>query len=160
MLPLNSILCPVDLTSHSGEAMKVALELAQHFKPAVVHSLYVVSPIVSAGATEDQGVSESAATTPDGFQEQEVERVHEAIKSLNNFVKKYTVPEVTLIPYVEVGDAAGLIVSFAEIHSVDLIVMATHGREGLNFFVGSVAEKVVEKSKVPVLTIRPGQEND
>jgi nucleotide-binding universal stress UspA family protein len=161
MLPLNTILCPIDFTSCSAEAMKVAVELGQHFKPAVVHILNVVNPIGSVDATEDHGVSDSATTIPDSFQEQEVKLVYDAGKSLDDFVVKYTTPDVTLAPHVQVGGAAELIVSFAEVYSVDLIIMATHGREGLtHFFVGSVAEKVVEKSKVPVLTIRPGQKNN
>jgi nucleotide-binding universal stress UspA family protein len=40
----------------------------------------------------------------------------------------------------------------------DLIVLGTHGRTGLaHLLIGSVAEKVVRKSPVPVLTIRPGR---
>lgn len=43
----------------------------------------------------------------------------------------------------------------AEDHRADLIVMGTHGRTGFRHFVaGSVAERVVRSSKVPVLTIR------
>lgn len=43
-------------------------------------------------------------------------------------------------------------------HGVDLVVMGTHGRTGIRHLIaGSVAERVVRSSKVPVLTIRhPG----
>ena len=45
-------------------------------------------------------------------------------------------------------------------HSVedgcDLIVMGTHGRKGIDrILFGSVAEKVVQNSTIPVLTVRP-----
>ena len=54
------------------------------------------------------------------------------------------------------GDPATEIVSAAGAFGADLIVMATHGRTGLkHFFLGSVAERVVRESPVPVLTIRP-----
>jgi nucleotide-binding universal stress UspA family protein len=44
-------------------------------------------------------------------------------------------------------------------HGVDLIVLGTHGRKGLpRLFLGSVAEKVVRMSKVPVLTVGPEPE--
>jgi nucleotide-binding universal stress UspA family protein len=44
----------------------------------------------------------------------------------------------------------------AAARDVDSIVMATVGRTGLaHFLIGSVAEKVVRHSPVPVLTIRP-----
>lgn len=40
----------------------------------------------------------------------------------------------------------------------DLVVMATHGRTGLTHFIlGSVAEKVVRESRMPVLTTRSGE---
>jgi len=39
---------------------------------------------------------------------------------------------------------------------IDLVIMGTHGRKGLKYvFFGSVAENVVKRSPVPVLTINP-----
>jgi nucleotide-binding universal stress UspA family protein len=53
------------------------------------------------------------------------------------------------------GDPADAIVSEATQLGVDLIVMATHGRTGLqHVLLGSVAEKVVRHASCPVLTIR------
>ena len=144
MLPLKNILCPVDLTPHSGKAMKVAMELAQHFKPAVVHCMNVVINPDTADSKNKQAHIDQL--------------VQNAQSDLHEFIEKYTLPEVTCVPHIKVGSPAELIVDFAETYPVDLIVMATHGREGLtHYFVGSVAEKVVQQSKVPVLTIRPDQ---
>jgi nucleotide-binding universal stress UspA family protein len=47
------------------------------------------------------------------------------------------------------------IVDYARTEGIDLVVMSTHGRGGLNLIIGSAAEKVVRKSPCPVLTIRP-----
>ncbi|HZR83339.1 MAG TPA: universal stress protein [Candidatus Binatia bacterium] len=56
---------------------------------------------------------------------------------------------------VVIGDAFRCIMDAAR--DADLIVMATHGRTGLDHLViGSVAEKVVRHADVPVLTIRKG----
>lgn len=53
------------------------------------------------------------------------------------------------------GDPVQGILQEARGFGADLIVMGTHGRRGLeHFFVGSVAEKVVRESSVPVLTVR------
>jgi universal stress protein A len=61
-----------------------------------------------------------------------------------------------VVPVVRRGDPAKEIVQFSEQEEVDLIVMATHGRTGLlHVLVGSVTEKVVRYSQVPVLTVRP-----
>jgi nucleotide-binding universal stress UspA family protein/dienelactone hydrolase len=54
------------------------------------------------------------------------------------------------------GDAADVILDLAEREGCDLIVMGTHGRNGLRrAVIGSVAEAVVRRASCPVLTIRP-----
>ena len=52
------------------------------------------------------------------------------------------------------------ILDYATAHDIDLIVMATHGRRGLDHLVlGSVAEAVARQAPCPVLTVRPSQEH-
>jgi len=54
------------------------------------------------------------------------------------------------------GDPAQEILRFIETGKMDLVIVGTHGRKGLgHVFFGSVAENVVKKSPVPVLTINP-----
>ena len=51
------------------------------------------------------------------------------------------------------GDPAEQVLNTARGLDADLIVMGTHGRKGLSHLVlGSVAERVVRESSVPVLT--------
>lgn len=73
------------------------------------------------------------------------------IKKMRGF-KNYKVALKEGEPFVE-------IVQMAKKESIDLIVMGTHGRSGLDHILfGSTAEKVVRKSPCPVLTIRlPGR---
>ena len=53
------------------------------------------------------------------------------------------------------GHPSSEIIDFAENNNIDLIVMGTLGKTGLDrFLMGSVAEKVVRNSKVPVLVVR------
>jgi nucleotide-binding universal stress UspA family protein len=55
------------------------------------------------------------------------------------------------------GLAADAIVQYASDHSMDLIVMGTHGRSGFaHLLLGSVAEQVVRSAQCPVLTVRTG----
>jgi len=57
---------------------------------------------------------------------------------------------------VVMGDPAEKIMETAEEQGVDVIVLGTHGRKGLDRIVfGSVADHVVKSASVPVLTIRP-----
>ena len=58
--------------------------------------------------------------------------------------------------FVASGNAAPEILKLTAAQGIDLIVMGTHGRTGLKrFLLGSVAERVVRESPVPVLTIHP-----
>jgi nucleotide-binding universal stress UspA family protein len=53
------------------------------------------------------------------------------------------------------GRVAETIIDYANRHSVDLIIMATHGRSGLSRWAyGSVADKVLRGADVPVLLVR------
>jgi len=56
------------------------------------------------------------------------------------------------------GHVAETLVDYATEHGVDLIVIATHGRSGVSRWVwGSVADRVLRASCVPVLMVRaPG----
>ncbi len=61
-----------------------------------------------------------------------------------------------LVEVVRRGIAEEQIVKFAAEENIDLIIMATHGRSGIAHVVlGSVAERVVQRSTVPVLTVKP-----
>jgi nucleotide-binding universal stress UspA family protein len=54
------------------------------------------------------------------------------------------------------GDPATEILKVIDSERIDLVIMGTHGRKGLEHVIfGSVAENVVKKSPVPVLTINP-----
>lgn len=53
------------------------------------------------------------------------------------------------------GSAADEILRLADSGSYDLVVMATHGRTGIRrLMIGSVAEKVLRRASIPVLTVR------
>ncbi len=66
--------------------------------------------------------------------------------------------KVTLSGEVITGKAAENIADFAAHQGVDLVIMATHGRSGVSRWVmGSVAERVIRWSCVPVLIVRPPQ---
>lgn len=62
----------------------------------------------------------------------------------------------TLKKKVLTGDPAKEILKFIESEEIDMVIMGTHGRKGLeHVFFGSVAENVLRRSPVPVLVINP-----
>jgi len=78
----------------------------------------------------------------------------EAVKHIENLAKDSGVAYEKVI--VE-GHPASEIMKFAEEHQMDLIVLGSIGRTGLEkILLGGVAEKVVRNSKTPVLVVPPG----
>jgi nucleotide-binding universal stress UspA family protein len=54
------------------------------------------------------------------------------------------------------GDPATEILKMIDSEGIDLVIMGTHGRKGLQHVIfGSVAENVVKKSPVPVMVVNP-----
>jgi nucleotide-binding universal stress UspA family protein len=62
---------------------------------------------------------------------------------------------VAVEPVILEGNPADEIVNFAEKNDIELIVIGTLGKSGVQrFLLGSVAENVIRHSKVPVLVVR------
>ena len=73
-------------------------------------------------------------------------------KAAANLKKEGAVAQTAVIG----GRAAEEILDYASKNQVDLIVMSTHGRSGISRWVmGSVAEKIMRHSPIPVLMVSP-----
>lgn len=145
-MPLpKTILVPTDFSEASNAALEVALDLAAELGASIVllHSFEI--PMLG---VPDGGL----VLTPDV-----TSRVLEGAKSgLDREVGRYTTRGVPLRSVVDQAEPWRSIVTKAEELGVDLIVMGTHGRRGLpRALLGSVAEKVVRTSPVPVMTVHP-----
>ena len=152
MLPLKRILCPTDFSEPSLEGVAVANELGVHFRAEIV-LVHVVPPIpvVAAGPG---GASFNIAA----YQE---ELVSSSKKRLDAMEKEKFAQELCVRPIVSLGSAANEIIRIAGEENAGLIVMATHGETGWRRLVfGSVAERVVRLSDVPLLTVRVPREQD
>ena len=75
-----------------------------------------------------------------------------ANKRLNQICEKYLDGCPLYIKHIAVGDPAEEILKLINSEGVDTVVMASHGREGKYKF-GSVTEKVLKSSPVPVTSI-------
>ncbi len=154
MLPLTKILCPTDFSKPSYEAVKVGKEWASYFS-AELCLLHVVSPALFIP------VSPEFVTPELSIPEQELEA--SAKRSLLEIVATFGLNDIKTRLLVLIGNPAEEIVRTAEEEQVDLIIIATHGRTGLNRLIfGSVAEKTVRLSNCPVLAIssQPPQESE
>jgi nucleotide-binding universal stress UspA family protein len=97
------------------------------------------------------------------FSEKDMKRMTEQRKAaaedyLNNIVNKLKFDGATLHSEVLFGQAAESIAEYSEKNDIDLIIIATHGRSGVSRWVwGSVADKILRSSCVPVLMVKaPG----
>ncbi|MFN8493792.1 MAG: universal stress protein [Caldilineaceae bacterium] len=82
--------------------------------------------------------------------------VDEASVGLQHIVDDLKVQHIEAKALVDIGDPATRITTYAEANGVDLIVMSTHGRAGVQRWVmGSVANKVLAVAPCPVLLVRP-----
>jgi universal stress protein A len=152
MLPISAILWPTDGSKPALRALNVAIELAQTFK-AKLYALQVVNQVPTISETGFTSASEIGFDVP--LYEQEL--LNTAKDTLNNTVVEKVPKTVEVETHVELGVPADVIIDFAGQKNVSLIVMSTHGRTGISHLVlGSVAEKTVRKSSIPVLTI-PGE---
>jgi nucleotide-binding universal stress UspA family protein len=134
------ILIPYDGSDGAAEVLHHAAELA-HWADATLHVLYVAD-------TARDSVTVVEGHTVDALEQQGKDIVEEASKTLETL----GVPHETDIVQ---GNPAQTIVEYAERYDQDLVVMPTHGREGISrYLVGSVSEKVVRLSSVPVLSVR------
>jgi len=147
MTEIKNILCPSDFSEHSQAALPYAIDLARRYD-AELHFLHV------ADDSYQYWVAGGESASPILIPEDEL--LETSQKQMDDFVAKHLsgvdVPLVTKLvtgrPFVE-------IIRYAREESIDMIVIATHGRGAIaSMLLGGVTEKVVRKASCPVLTVR------
>ncbi len=140
------ILVPLDFSDYTEEIMNVATRVAQKFS-STIHLLHVI-PNMDYFTPYESFLSAENLISVQRDIEREVERdMAEVAKNITN---------IPITKAIHTGVAFLEIIDYVRAEKIDLVVMGTHGRGGLeHILIGSVAEKVVRKSPCPVLTIRP-----
>lgn len=135
------ILVPVDFSESSRHALELGIELATTFKASLtlIHVWEIPTyPYMELVPTNIDYLTpvENAAKAKLAETVAEIEARLPGVKSL-----------------LKVGNPWEQILTAIAGHGIDLVVMGTHGRRGLSHvLLGSVAEKIVRLSPVPVLT--------
>ena len=139
------ILYPVDFSDYAEEILDYAVTIATRFG-AELHLIHVIPNLNYFTPYESFLTPENMVAIERNI-EGEVERDFEKLtKDLAIPVVKVVKTGVTFVEIIDYIKEAG----------IDLVVMGTHGRSGIeHILIGSVAEKVVRKAPCPVLTIRP-----
>ncbi len=145
MKNFSTILVAVDFSDSSDNAFHMALMMAKSFSAKLL-VLHVINEPVDMRGFYVPHIS---------FERLEKEIKEGAEKLMESFCRtnladfdNYESVIVSGLPYEE-------IIGQADDMGADLIVIGPHGRTGLDHVLfGSTAEKVVRKSKIPVLTVR------
>jgi nucleotide-binding universal stress UspA family protein len=151
MIKIEKILFPTDFSEHSKHAFGYALSFAKEYG-ARLYMLHVVEDIQYLANAYMFDVPMMPS-----FADMEQNR----LKEMQEFIEReVTDSDIEIEKVIRHGRPFIEILNTAKEESVDLIVIATHGRGGLEHALfGSVAEKVVRKAPCPVLSIRlPGHE--
>ncbi len=144
-MEIKKILFPTDFSEGALNALPYAVDLAKNYG-AKLHMLHVVYDIATASGLYVPHISvDEMYKELDASAQKELEKFG-ADKRMDLKDVEYTV--IRGIPYEE-------ILKFAEEKNIDLIVIGTHGRKGIDrVLFGSTAERVVRNASCPVLTIR------
>ncbi len=138
---LKKILAPIDFSEYSMEALRGAVELAKDLD-GEVHIVHVVAPHF---ALLDRSREQARETL----------MLEEAEEELARIRKDDYGNSARVVTQVMVGPPVSKLVEYAKQQQIDLILLATHGRTGIeHLMIGSVAEKLVRAAPCSVLVFR------
>jgi nucleotide-binding universal stress UspA family protein len=144
MAGFRKILVPVDFSSHSAQALQMAIDLAKTFG-AKLHLLHCYS--INVGAISPYGL-----VIPESF-DRDIRDA--AQRQLAQWCDKATAKKVEVEAEVSPVFPSEAIANTAERIGADLIVMGTRGLSGVkHVLLGSVAERTVRIAPCPVLTLK------
>jgi nucleotide-binding universal stress UspA family protein len=145
MIAIHNILVPTDFSDPADAALAHARELAEKFGSRI-ELLHVVATPVLYPTVADTSTLAMAQVVAD------VET--SARQALEELGRKLDLPEGRVSVRICVGTPVTEILEAVADDEIDLVVMGTHGRGMVeHLLLGSVAERVVRRSPVPVLTV-------
>ncbi len=157
---IRKILFATDITPAAKFAARYACAIGNKFN-AKVWAVHVVPDLLaeySAGA----GFTMKDPVRQEEFNRDAVENAEQVLKERIRTTSEKVVQEIEFCPlskdriFVKTGDPVEQIIKTAEQGDFDLIIMGTHGDQGIeDILLGSTAQGVIHASKIPVLVARP-----
>ena len=146
MSEFKKILFPVDLSEVSAEIIPYVTTMARTFQ-SDLHLLFVARIFK---------YYDTIYVPPVSIVEFEEKVVEGSKRRLDEFVEEHLKDCCVSEAKVIAGDPAEEIVRYVDTEGIDLVIMGTHGRKGLDrILFGSVAAHVVTRSSAPVMTVNP-----
>lgn len=146
MIAFKRILFPVDLSETSPQLVSCVTMMAEKFD-AQIHLLFV------ARVFEYFTSIYVPHPTVDRFERDMVAGATQRLEEFRQeFFKDYPATRAQVVS----GDICEQILNYAQSENIDLIIMGTHGRKGIDKIVfGSVAERISKSAVIPVLLVKP-----
>ena len=143
-MQFNKILWPTDFSGNAEKALPVVRSLTEKYGTEI-HVLYVIEDIAHHKPWYGD------------FEKERIDKILKweektAGKRLDKICSDYLEGCPLYIKHIAVGDPAEEILKVIDQEKVDVVVMASHGQKGKYRF-GSVTEKILKSSPVPVTTI-------
>ena len=146
MVKLQKILFPSELREYSLKLLPYVVAMSEKFN-STIYLLHVIEDISKWGGFYLPHIS------LDVYQN---EAMQTAEKFMDNVCRRQMQGYLNFERRILAGDPANEILKTIDSESIDLVIMGTHGYKGLEHAIfGSVAEKVLKKSPVPVMVINP-----
>ena len=140
------IMVPLDGSELAERVLPHIYNLAKKGK-AVVHLIIVVEKFempTHGGVVFDETALRQFQYQHEVAAESYIDKIAELLKTKRIAVK----------PKVLTGKIADSLIDYAENNSINMIIMATHGRSGISRWIwGSIAEKILHSSTIPVLLV-------
>lgn len=146
------IVVPIDGSGWSERAIPHAVDIAR-----ANHSELILLHVFKPHAAEY--IDQIALAGQDEQLMQLREEMKQQLMALRNQLRSEKIN--VRVQFIEGTGVAGIICDYVNEEGVDLIVMSSHGRTGMSqWLFGSVAQKVMQGVKAPVLLIRPDRDNE
>ncbi|MBX3000777.1 MAG: universal stress protein [Caldilineaceae bacterium] len=146
------IMVTLDGSAFAAQALPHARSLAEKYAAELI--LFQVVTEVEPSRLEDLALDLSGIHEPTPNTGRSTATL-ETLKSLQQQAHELSKEGIRATPVAQTGSAAESIIGYASAEGVDLIVMSTHGRSGMQRWVyGSVADKVLRGATCPVLLVR------
>ncbi len=139
------ILLPTDGSQANDRAVDEGLELAAS-TGAELHVLFVVEDIPYA----QEAMADEVTNRLEVIGESALEAIRD----------RATARDISIVTEIRRGAPHSAILTYVDEADIELVVMSTHGRSGLDrYLLGSVTERVIRTSPIPVLTVRKDDES-
>jgi nucleotide-binding universal stress UspA family protein len=146
--PVDTILVPTDGSDGAEAGIRRGIDLAASLE-ADLHILSVVDAWEPGGTLG--GLEAEAETERENMLRKECQA---AVSRASTLASGHLSGQITTD--IEQGSPYRTITEYVETNNIDLVVMGTHGRSGLDRIVlGSVAEKTIRSAPIPVVAVPP-----